>query len=99
VGTNRTDVDSDVPYYFGAIKTAVDGAGRTFGATVESFQQTSPTTFVPATMTRLETQLKVANSFTNRMFQFEWSYMQPDLGGAHAQLYNDYKTKGYLPAP
>lgn len=99
VGTNRTDGDTDVPYYFGAIKTAVTSASRNFGATVESFQQTGPTTFVSTTIARLQDQLKVAGGFTNRIYQFDWSYMEPGRGGANLQLYNDYKALGLPPAP
>jgi hypothetical protein len=99
VGTSRTDGDTDVPSYFSALKSAVDFAGRNFGATVESFQQTGASTFVPTTIARLQSQLAVAGSFTNRIFQFEWSYMEPDLHGAHEQLYNDYKALGLSPAP
>jgi hypothetical protein len=99
VGTFRTDGDTDVPYYFSALKSAVDFAGRNFGATVETFQQTSASTFVPTTIGALQNQLKVAGSFTNRIFQFEWSYMEPGLGGANQQLYNDYKLLGLSPPP
>jgi hypothetical protein len=99
VGTNGTDGDTDVPYYFAALQYATGFTGRNLGATVESFQQTGSSTFVPTTIARLQDQLKVAGSYATRIFQFEWSYMEPSLEGAHRQLYDGYKALGLPPAP
>ncbi|MFN3402463.1 MAG: DUF4434 domain-containing protein [Cytophagaceae bacterium] len=101
VGTTTKDVDVDIPHYFNAIKNACTARGRRFGATIETFQQTSGWPInngnfaaVPATMDRLKTQLWEAGRFvsTSDMFQFEWPYMQPGLSAATQTLYNDYRS-------
>ena len=81
---------------FAALKDAVAtvGGGRSFGATVESFQQ-SGSTFAPATIARLQDQLKVAGGYSAKTFQFEWSYMTRN----GQQLYNDYRNLHLPPGP
>ncbi|MFN3402464.1 MAG: DUF4434 domain-containing protein [Cytophagaceae bacterium] len=100
VGTTTKDVDVDIPHYFNAIKSACVARGRQFGATIETFQQTSGWpinngTFaaVPASITRLRTQLWEAGRFapTENLFQFEYPYMQPGLSTASQKLYDDYR--------
>jgi len=99
VGTTRIDGDVDVPHYFNAIADACASTGRTFGAVVETFQQTrgwpvSTGDFAaaPAAASRVESQLWEAAATASQLVQFEYSYMQSTLGNEEDQLYRDYRA-------
>lgn len=107
VGTTRTDADVDVPAYYAAIKAAALGRGRSFGATVESFQQTdgwpingNAFAAVPAGIGRFKSQLWEAQAAgATTLIQFEYPYMQAGRGAAFAQLYTDYQAYQQAEAP
>ena len=93
-----------IPLYFSAIKRACDANGKTFGATIESFHQTSgwpvddgAYAATSTTINQLKKQLWAASEHNPfDLIQFSWSYMQPDVSTASTQLYNDYLLFGNL---
>lgn len=99
VGTTTKEVDTDIPLYFSAIKQACQNKGKTFGATIEVFQQTdgwpiNTNSFaaVPGSMSRIEGQLREANLHTSELLCFDWSYWQPGLTTATQTLYESYQS-------
>jgi len=91
VGAGKNDGDTDVPQYYQAINTACSNYGRIFGANVESYKMQGAN-LVPADIDTFKKQLWVAGTLTNLIITWEWANMDPTLGVAQAQLYNDYRT-------
>ena len=100
VGITLKNPEYHIPLYYSAIKRACDNNGRTFGATIETFHQTSGwpvnNESFAASSTDIETLKKqlwnAGEQQPYEMIQFAWSYMQPNLNGASTQLYNDYSN-------
>ena len=98
VGITLKNPKYHIPLYYSAIKRACDNNDRTFGATIETFQQTSGWPVnngsFAATSTdilSLKKQLWAAEEQQpHELIQFSWSYMQPNLSPASTLLYNDY---------
>ena len=91
VGITLKNVYYDVPLFYSKIKEACDANGAEFGATVESFKQTSgwPVdngvfSAQPTNINTLVAQINEANANqASEIIQFEWTYMQ-------SSLYDDY---------
>ncbi len=98
VGAGKNDVDTDVPQYFQIINTACNNHNRTFGANVESYKMQGAT-LVPTDISTFKNQIWVAGTLTNLIITWEWANMDPILGSAQMQLYNDYKTYQQSAAP
>merc|ERR1719356_1802102 len=100
VGITLKDPEYHTPLYYSAIKRACDKNGRTFGATIETFHQTSgwpvDSGSFSATSTEIATLKKqlwnAARQQPDEMIQFSWSYMQPNLTSSSTNLYNNYKA-------
>ncbi len=98
VGAGKNDGDTDVPQYFQIINTACNNHNRTFGANVESYKMQGAS-LVPADISTFKNQIWVAGTLTNLIITWEWANMDPILGAAQAQLYNDYMTYQQSAAP
>ena len=91
VGITLKNVYYDVPLFYSKIKEACDANGVEFGATVESFKQTTgwPVdngvfSAQPTNINTLVAQINEANANqASEIIQFEWTYMQ-------SSLYDDY---------
>ena len=98
VGITLKSPDYHLPLYFSAIKRACENHNKKFGATLESFHQTSgwPVdngTFSATStdMNTLKRQLWAAEEQQAfELIQFSWSYMQPQLTPESEELYQDY---------
>ncbi|HEY8401589.1 MAG TPA: DUF4434 domain-containing protein [Cytophagaceae bacterium] len=99
VGITLKDVRYHVPLYYAKIKEAAQSNGVKFGATVESFHQTSGWPINEGSFAATSTSINSLKSqiweaalhSPEEIIQFEWSYMQPGLNSSSTQLFNDYK--------
>ncbi|MCP4521218.1 MAG: DUF4434 domain-containing protein [Cytophagales bacterium] len=100
VGITLKNPDYHIPLYFSAIKRACDNHNKTFGATIESFHQTSGWPINNGTFSATSTDIEILKKQlwavneqeTFELIQFSWSYMQPDLTPQSTQLYDDYSS-------
>ena len=100
IGTHIKDLGYTEPLYGTAIATACQLHNKTFGITLESFDQLTgwpvdngSFSATSATLDRIKQQLWSAEDLSaSGIVQFSWMYMQPDLSTASTTLYNDYKS-------
>ena len=80
----------DVLTYLEAIKTYTNKYNTSLGVTIEIFNQTTKNGIfaaVPATIDRINSQIKIVSYVTNNLIQFEWGYMMQN----NYNLFNDFK--------
>jgi hypothetical protein len=99
VGIGLKDINYHIPLYFDAINSACDNYNRTFGATIESFNQLTgwpidngSFSAESSSIQRLKKQLAEAATHTNDIIQFSWGYMQQDLTISSTNLFNEYSN-------
>lgn len=98
VGVKVKDVNYHIPHYFSSIKAACDKNNRSFGATIESFEQLTgwpidngSFSAQSTEINQLKKQLWEAGLHApSDIIQFSWSYMQSGTTNSAANLALEY---------
>jgi hypothetical protein len=84
------DLDVDAPQYIEAIKAACTAKSRNFAVNIELFSDPAPR--IPAAITRIEDQLKIASSLSSQLSSFGWMFLDQNLSTSTQEFYSDYST-------